>query len=131
MAHLPGGKHRGFLGIGKWRIWYRVRRHFLAFRGSRPGLFCNLSAGEFCPLRILDFVELRFPPLISREKDEGLPPGIAEKAPASISVSDKQTLNQNSGGIDQLKSAFQNPKCCNPHSFLTASLASFSISSAI
>jgi hypothetical protein len=25
---------------------------YLAYRGSRPGLFYNLSAGEFCPLRI-------------------------------------------------------------------------------
>ena len=25
---------------------------FLQFRGSRPGLFCDLSAGESCPLRI-------------------------------------------------------------------------------
>jgi hypothetical protein len=84
MAHLPGGRHRGFLGIGKWRIWYRVRRHFLAFRGSRPGLFCNLSAGKFCPLRILDFVELRFPPLISREKNSGLPPVTSERASSPL-----------------------------------------------
>jgi hypothetical protein len=53
---------------------------FLAYRGSRPSLFSDLSVGEFCPLRILPRSllarELRFPPLISPEKDEGLPPGI-------------------------------------------------------
>jgi hypothetical protein len=27
-------------------------RSFLRFRVSRPGLFYDLSAGEFCPLRI-------------------------------------------------------------------------------
>jgi hypothetical protein len=42
---------------------------FLSFGASRAGLFCDLSAGEFCPLRHSPpSVELRFPPLISREK---------------------------------------------------------------
>jgi hypothetical protein len=60
---------------------------FLQYRGSRPGLFSDLSAGEFCPLRILPTGrELRFPPLISREKHEGLPPGISEKASEPISI---------------------------------------------
>jgi hypothetical protein len=44
---------------------------FLSYRGSRPGLFSDLSAGEFCPLRILPRSqlarELRFPPVISPE----------------------------------------------------------------
>jgi len=34
----------------------------------RAGLFSDLSAWDSYPLRILDFVELRVPPLISREK---------------------------------------------------------------
>ena len=63
----------------------RVMMPFLQYRGSQPGLFSDLSMGESCPLRILDFVELRFPPLISHEKHEGLPPGIQEKVSASIS----------------------------------------------
>jgi len=55
-------------------------RSSLRFRGSRPGLFCNLSAGDSCPLRILPLPrELRFPPLISCEKHSGLPPVTAEK----------------------------------------------------
>jgi len=42
---------------------------FLQFRGSRAGLFCDLFAGESCPLRIVPTCrDLRFPPLISREK---------------------------------------------------------------
>jgi hypothetical protein len=41
---------------------------FLPFRVSRTGLFSDLSAWDSCPLRILDFVELRVPPLISHEK---------------------------------------------------------------
>jgi hypothetical protein len=42
---------------------------FLRFRGSRAGLFYDLSAGEFCPLRHSPpSVELRFPPQISHEK---------------------------------------------------------------
>ena len=55
-------------------------RSFLLFRGSRPGLFYDLSAGESCPLRIPPTSRgLRFPPLISREKDGGLPPVTKEK----------------------------------------------------
>ena len=56
-----------------------VMRSSLQFRGSRPGLFYDLSAGEFCPLRISASGGLRFPPLISREKDNGLPPVTTEK----------------------------------------------------
>ena len=53
---------------------------FLLFQGSRPGLFCDLSAGESCPLRIPPINRgLRFPPLISRENDSGLPPVTSEK----------------------------------------------------
>ena len=48
---------------------------FLRFQGFWPGLFNDLSAGEFCPLRIPPTSRgLRFPPLISREKDGGLSP---------------------------------------------------------
>ena len=58
-------------------------RPFLLFRGSRPGLFYDVSTGDSCPLRILPRSfgarELRFPPLIRREKDSGLPPVTAEK----------------------------------------------------
>jgi hypothetical protein len=43
-----------------------VMRPFLRFRGSRPGLFYDLSTGESCSLRIPDFVGLRFHPLLSR-----------------------------------------------------------------
>ena len=63
---------------------------FLSYRGSRPGLFSDLSAGEVCPLRILPRSllarALRFPPLISPDKDEGLPPGILEKASSPESI---------------------------------------------
>ena len=53
---------------------------FLRFRASRPGLFYDLSTGEFCPLRIpLASSGLRFPPLISREKNGGLPPVTAKR----------------------------------------------------
>jgi len=41
---------------------------FLPFRVFRAGLFSDLSAWDSYPLRILDFVELRVPPLISHEK---------------------------------------------------------------
>jgi len=56
-------------------------RSFLLFRGSRPGLFYDLSTGDTCPLRILSHKsgELRLPPLISREKDSSLPPVTTEK----------------------------------------------------
>ena len=57
-----------------------VIRSFLLFQGSRPGLFYDLSEGESCPLRIPPINRrLRFPPLISREKDGGLPPVTTEK----------------------------------------------------
>jgi len=49
-----------------------VMSSFLLFQGSRPGLFYDLSAGESYPLRISASGGLRFPPLISREKDSGL-----------------------------------------------------------
>jgi hypothetical protein len=50
-----------------------VIRSFLLFQGSRPGLFYDLSVGDFCPLRIPPINRgLRLPPLISREKDSGL-----------------------------------------------------------
>ena len=50
---------------------------FLTFQGSRPDLFNDLSAGEFCPLRIPPIDRgLRFPPLISREKDVSLSPSL-------------------------------------------------------
>ena len=72
-----------------------MRMPFLSCRGSRPGLFNDLSAGESCPLRILPRSllarELRFPPLISPEKDEGLPPGILEKASAPMSISNAES----------------------------------------
>jgi hypothetical protein len=35
-----------------YKLMGRVRRSFLRFRVSRPGLFYDLSAGEFYPLRI-------------------------------------------------------------------------------
>jgi len=47
----------------------------------------RLIRGGVLPLRILDFVQLRFPSLISRENDEGLPLGILENAPVPISIS--------------------------------------------
>ena len=60
---------------------------FLQCRGSRPGLFYDLSAGESCPLRIPPTSRgLRFPPLISREKHGGLPPGTSEKAPYPLAL---------------------------------------------
>ncbi len=63
---------------------------FLTFQGSRPGLFNDLSAGEFCPLRIPPTSRgLRFPPLISREKDGGLSPVTQKKhqgLPLSLSA---------------------------------------------
>ena len=50
-----------------------VMRSYLSFQGSRPGLFYDLSVGDFCPLRIpLINQGLRLPPQISREKDSGL-----------------------------------------------------------
>jgi hypothetical protein len=74
-------------------------RSFSLFQGFRSGYFYDVSAGDFCPFRILldkpfDFTqgiglsamssrpngsELRLPPLIRREKHSGLPPVTAEK----------------------------------------------------
>jgi len=53
-----------------------VMRSYLSFQGSRPGLFCDLSAGVRIPLINQG---LRLPPLISREKDSGLSPVTSEK----------------------------------------------------
>jgi hypothetical protein len=41
---------------------------FFSAPGLRAGLFNDLSVWDACPLRILDFVGLRFLPLISHEK---------------------------------------------------------------
>jgi hypothetical protein len=67
---------------------------FLPFQGSRLGLFNDLSAGEFYPLRIPPIDRgLRFPPLISREKDGVLPPVTQKRhqglslAPSAMGVS--------------------------------------------
>ena len=49
-----------------------LARSFLLFQGSRPGLFYDLSAEEFCPLRISTSGGLRLPPLINHEKDSSL-----------------------------------------------------------
>jgi hypothetical protein len=49
---------------------------FLTFQGSRPGLFYDLSAGEFCPLRI---------PPINRENYGGLPP-VTQKIHQGLSL---------------------------------------------
>jgi len=57
-------------------------RSFLLFRGSRPGLFYDISTSRFeeAGLRILPRSfgagKLRLPPLIRREKDSGLPPAL-------------------------------------------------------
>jgi len=56
-----------------------VMKSYLSFQGSRPGLFYDLFVGDFCPLRIYASGGLRLPPLISREKDSGLPPVTSEK----------------------------------------------------
>ena len=57
-----------------------VMRSFLLFRGSQPGLFYDLSTSR---RRDSAFPStgsgLRLPPLISREKDSGLPPVTTEK----------------------------------------------------
>jgi hypothetical protein len=59
---------------------------FLSFQGSRPALFNDLSPGESCPLRIPPINRgLRFPPLISREKEEGLPP-VTQKRHQGLSL---------------------------------------------
>ena len=49
----------------------KVAKSFLRFQGSRPGLFYDLSAREFCPLRCSPAPSERepgLPPQISREK---------------------------------------------------------------
>jgi len=46
-------------------------------------LFIDLSAVEFCPLRIPPIDRgLRFPPRINQEKDGGLPPALLNRVPA-------------------------------------------------
>jgi len=58
---------------------------FPQFRGSRVGLFSNLSMGEFCPLRIAPINRgLRFPPLISCEKTAPFRQSL-QKSPSSFS----------------------------------------------
>ena len=70
-------------------------RSFLLFRGSRPGLFYDLSTGDSRPPRLsgsrwraglppphslpTSRESCGFPPLISREKHSGLPPVTPEK----------------------------------------------------
>jgi len=57
-----------------------VMKSYLSFQGSRPVLFYDLSVGESCPLRTpLINQGLRFPPLISSEKNSGLLPVTSEK----------------------------------------------------
>ena len=81
---MPGGAYAPALsnhrveqpcsGAGRpWNLFFGSRAPLRGVgsplrAGGRAGLFCDLSPGESCPLRILDFVELRFPPRISREK---------------------------------------------------------------
>ena len=52
----------------------------------RAGLFSDLSAWDSYPLRILDCVELRVPPLISHEKNGTLSPVTSEKASSLSSM---------------------------------------------
>ena len=56
-----------------------VMKSYLSFQGSRPGLFYDLSVSRQAGLRISAPGGLRLPPLISREKDGGLPPVTSEK----------------------------------------------------
>jgi hypothetical protein len=59
-----------------------VMRSFLLFRGSRPGLFYDLSTGDSLPpphSLPASRERMRLPPLISREKHSGLPPVTQEK----------------------------------------------------
>jgi hypothetical protein len=53
---------------------------FLQYRGSWAGLFCDLSKGEFCPLRIPPFGMAAGSPIDKTRKDSALPPGTLEKA---------------------------------------------------
>ncbi len=57
----------------------------LVSRLSRCGrdLFYHLSGGILAPSALSRKRDLRFPLLISREKDGGLPPGTSEKAASS------------------------------------------------
>jgi len=56
------------------------RRAFLAFRGSRAGLFSNLSAEESCPLRVpLAKLMAAVSPADKLRKDSALPPVTSEK----------------------------------------------------
>ena len=88
----------------KYTTW-SVMIPFLQYRGSRTGLFCNLSAGEFYPLRILPrscrAVELRFPPLISSEK----------KAPSDSAelVAGHQALSEKASSLYNLMSRGKSP----------------------
>ena len=61
-------------------VYHASLKSFPRFQGSRSGLFYDLSAGESYPFRIAPTGRgLRFPPLISREKEGGLPPITSEK----------------------------------------------------
>ena len=64
-----------FSNVQKWLhgdicdVFCWVLMPFLSFQASRAGLFSDLSVGDSCPLRHSPpSAELRFPPLISREK---------------------------------------------------------------
>ena len=62
-------------------------RPFLRFQVSRPGLFYDLSTGDSSRLRISPTSRgLRFPQLISREKDGGLLP-VTQKRSQSHTLS--------------------------------------------
>jgi hypothetical protein len=61
-----------------------AKMSFLQFRGSRLGLFSDLSAGEFCPLRIpLDKLGAAVSPTDKSRKDGSLPPVASEKTSLS------------------------------------------------
>jgi hypothetical protein len=83
---------------------------FLPFQGSRPGLFNDLSAGEFCPLCISASGGLQFPPLISREKDGGLSLVTQKKhqglplSPSAMGVSPWVSTLQGEAFISKMKS---------------------------
>ncbi len=73
---------------------------FLRFRGSRAGLFYDLSAGEFCPLRHSPRLRsgLRLPPQISHEK----------------TVPSRQSLRKDITVLppQRLETAFSHPDSC-------------------
>jgi hypothetical protein len=54
---------------------------FLSFQASRAGLFCDLSTGEFCPLRIPPSGMAAASPIYKSRKDSALPSVTPEKAP--------------------------------------------------